>query len=445
MIAATLRWLDGRVGVARIARRAVEKVFPDHWSFLLGELALYSFVVLVATGTFLAFLYEPSTATVTYRGSYAPLRGIPVSQAYRSALDLSFDVRSGLVMRQTHHWAALVFVGSIATHMLRVFFTGAFRRPRDVNWLVGCTMFLLAILNGFAGYSLLDDQLSGTGLRIAYSVALSIPLIGTWIASLAFGGPFPGDAILERLFVLHVLVVPVALAGLLGLHLALVVRHRHTQYPGPAVSEHDVVGVRLWPTYAFKSAGLFFLVVAALVALGGLVQINPIWLYGPFRVANVSTASQPDWYMAWLEGAMRLMPPWEVRAFGYEVPNPFFPGVLLPGITFLGVYLWPFVERRWTRDVAEHHVLDNPRDRPVRTAIGAGVVSFYLVLSVAGADDVVAKTFGIPMTRLLWLLRGALVVLPPLVALATYRVCRELRARDAPAAPGPGRTDDGAA
>ena len=176
MFSRVARWFDDRLGASRFARTSLDKVFPDHWSFLLGEVAFYSFIVLVATGVFLTFFFEPSQREVIYHGSYRPLQGVPMSAAFQSTVRLSFDVRAGLVIRQMHHWAALVFLAAIVTHLGRIFFTGAFRRPRELNWIVGVTMLLLALGNGFTGYSLPDDLLSGTGLRIAYSVVLSIPV-----------------------------------------------------------------------------------------------------------------------------------------------------------------------------------------------------------------------------------------------------------------------------
>jgi ubiquinol-cytochrome c reductase cytochrome b subunit len=424
------RWVDNRLGAAKLARTALNKVFPDHWSFMIGELGLYCFVVLVLTGVYLTFFFEPSTSEVVYDGSYEPLVGVPMSRAFHSALELSFDVRAGLVMRQIHHWAALLFLASLAVHLARVFFTGAFRRPRELNWIIGCTLLVLAMLNGLFGYSLLDDQLSGTGLRIVYSITLSVPLVGTWLASLLFGGEFPGPDIIERLYVLHILIVPVIIAVLLTLHLAIVVLHKHTQFPGPGRREDNVVGERMWPTYAAKALGLFFLTAAVLAFLGGVVQINPIWIYGPFEPAQVSTASQPDWYMGWLEGALRIMPGWETRAFGYEIPNPFFPGVLLAGITFGLLYAWPFLEARVTGDHAEHHVLDRPRQRPVRTAFGTATISFYVVCFFGGASDVLAATFGLSVNAIIWTFRVLVIFLPPLVWFLTYRLCKELAARD---------------
>jgi ubiquinol-cytochrome c reductase cytochrome b subunit len=426
------RWVDDRLGTAKVVRKALDKIFPDHWSFMLGEVVLYCFVILIVTGVFLTFFFEASPDTTTYAGSYGPLRGVEMSHAYESAIRLSFDVRAGLVMRQAHHWAALIFLGSITAHLLRVFFTGAFRRPREVNWLVGVTMLLLALANGFLGYSLLDDQLSASGLRIVYGVVLAIPLAGTWIASLVFGGEFPGPSLLDRFYVLHILIVPAALAALIGVHLAILVRHKHAHFPGPGRRDDNVVGERLWPTYAAKAMALFFLTAAVVFLLAGVAQINPIWIYGPFRPADVSAASQPDWYLGFLDGALRIMPPWEIRAFGYEVPNPFFPGVLMPGVVFAVVYLAPFIEARFTGDRREHHVLDRPRDRPLRTALGVGVLTGYLVLLGAASSDIISVQFGLSVNLVIWIFRVAVVVLPLAAGVVAHRVCRELGRRDGP-------------
>ncbi|CAN5909540.1 cytochrome bc complex cytochrome b subunit [soil metagenome] len=424
------RWLDERLGGAKFARTALNKVFPDHWSFMLGELVLYSFVVLILTGVYLTFFYVPSTEMVVYEGSYVALQDVEMTAAYQSTLEISFDVRAGLLMRQMHHWAALLFVAVMVVHMGRVFFTGAFRKPRELNWIVGVTLLTLAIFNGFAGYSLVDDQLSGTGLRIAYSIALSIPLVGTWITSLLFGGEFPGPDIIERLYVIHILLLPALIALLIGAHLYMVVRQKHTQFPGPGRREDNVVGEAMFPTYAAKATGLFFLTVAVLCLLGGLVQINPIWIYGPFEPAEVSAASQPDWYMAWLDGALRIFPGWELRLFGFEVPNPFFPGVLLAGVVFGLLYAWPFLEARVTGDHATHHLNDRPRQRPVRTAIGVGAMAFYAVLFGGGATDVLATTFGLSVNAVVWGFRVAVIVLPVVAGWMAYRLCVELSARE---------------
>jgi ubiquinol-cytochrome c reductase cytochrome b subunit len=428
---APIGWIDDRLGMSRLLRRSLDKVFPDHWSFMLGEIALYSFIVLVATGTFMTFFFEPSSEETIYRGSYFPLHGAVVSNAFRSVLELSFDVRAGLVMRQTHHWAAIVFIGAIVLHLCRVFFTGAFRKPREINWLIGVTLLLLALLNGFSGYSLPDDLLSGTGLRIMYSVTLSVPLIGTWAAFLLFGGEFPAHRIIERLFVLHVFIVPVLLGGLLAAHLAIVWHQKHTQFPGPDRSERTVVGSRLWPTYTAKALGLFFLVAAVAAGLGGLVQINPVWLYGPFEPSQATSPAQPDWYLGWIEGALRLYPPWEFRT-GFNIPTVFFPAVLLPGVTFALLYAWPFLEAWMTHDHVIHHLLDRPRDRPVRTALGALTLTFYAVLFFAASNDLVAKWLRVSVETVTGVFRILLFVLPPIVGAATYVSCVGLVRSGAP-------------
>ena len=426
-----LGWFDDRVGGARFGSKALQKVFPNHWSFLLGEVALYCFIILVLTGVYLTFFFEPSSREVLYQGEYVPLQDVEMSAAYASALDISFSVRAGLVMRQMHHWAALLFLAAMSVHLMRVFFTGAFRRPRELNWVVGLTLLVLGIANGFFGYSLLDDLLSGTGVRVAYSIALSIPLIGPQVAFAVFGGEFPDDAIIPRFYTLHVLILPAIIGLLVGIHLALVWRQRHTQFPGRKRTEDNVVGIRVWPAFAFKSIGLLFLTGAVIAALGGWAQINPIWAYGPFKsteaVAAVTSASQPDWYMGWLDGALRLMPGWEIRVRGFVVPNPFFPGVLLPGVVFTLLYLWPFLEARVTRDHEAHHLLDRPRDAPVRTALGTAAFSFFAVLFVAGSNDVLAGSFEVAPETLTRVFRVAVVGVPVVAFLVTRKLCRDLQ------------------
>jgi ubiquinol-cytochrome c reductase cytochrome b subunit len=425
------RWLDDRLGAASVARTALAKVFPDHWSFMLGEIALYCFVVLVLTGVFLTFFFDPGSNEVVYRGAYAPLDGARVSAAYASSVRLSFDVRTGLLMRQVHHWAALVFLAAIVLHVCRIFFTGAFRRPRELNWLVGVTLLALSMFNGFSGYSLPDDLLSGVGLRIAYSISLSVPLVGTWLAFLLFGGEFPADQIIHRLFVVHILLVPGLLVLLLTAHIAVLVRQKHSQFPGPGRTEHNVVGSKLWPTYATRSTALLCAVLAVLFALGGLVQVNPIWLYGPFEPSQVSSPAQPDWYIGWVEGALRMYPPWEFRLLGHLVPNPFVPAVLVPAVTFLLLYLWPFLEQRLARDRAAHQLLDRPRDHPVRCAAGAATLAFYGLLLATASNDVIAKLASVPVDALTWTGRVLLIAVPPVVALVTYVVVRALRDSEA--------------
>ncbi|HWC13155.1 MAG TPA: cytochrome bc complex cytochrome b subunit [Actinomycetota bacterium] len=422
-----LKWVDERLGAGHWARKALNKVFPDHWSFLLGEIALFSFVILLATGVFLTLFYRPDATPVVYEGPYAPLHGQEVSAAYESVMRLSFEIRAGLVMRQIHHWAALVFVASVVVHMLRVFFTGAFRRPREINWLVGIGLLVLALAMGFTGYSLPDDLLSGTGLRIAYSVLISLPFIGPYLAFLFFGGEFPTEGIIPRLFVMHVMLFPALIIGLITAHLGILVRQKHAQHRGPGRTQTNVVGKPLWPAQVFKSTGLMLLTAAVLALMGGLIQINPVWTYGPFDPTTASSPAQPDWYIGWLEGALRLFPPVEFTVLGITFPSTLIPGVVIPGIAFGIMTLWPFIEARITGDHATHHLLDRPRDNPMRLAVGVGGVAFFALLTIAGGNDVLALTFDVGVESVTNFLRIGIFVIPLLSAGAAYRIATALR------------------
>jgi ubiquinol-cytochrome c reductase cytochrome b subunit len=423
--------VDDRMLLSPWLRRTMNKVYPDHWSFLLGEIALYSFLILLLSGTYLTFFFDASMREVIYEGSYAPLRGVEMSAAYNSALNLSFDVRGGLFMRQLHHWAALLFVASIVVHLLRIFFTGAFRRPRETNWLIGVVMLVLALLMGVTGYTLPDDLLSGTGLRIISAILLSIPVIGTWAHFAVFNGDFVGTEIIGRFYILHVLLIPAILLALIALHLIILVKQKHTQFPGAGRTEHNVVGNRLFPTFAAKATGLIFVVFGVCAALGGLVQINPIWLWGPYNPAQVSAGSQPDWYIGFLDGSTRIFPPWDINLPGdYNIPALFWPTVVIAGLMFTVLALYPFIERKLTGDTAAHHLLQRPRDVPVRTSLGAMALTFYLWLMVAGGNDLIADKFDISLNAMTWVGRIGVIVLPPIAYVVTYRICLGLQQHD---------------
>src|SRR4051812_49586996 len=422
--------VDDRLIVAGPLRRTLNKVFPDHWSFLLGEIALYSFIVLLLSGTYLTFFFDASMKEVVYDGSYAPLRGVDMSAAYESTLNMVFDVRGALMIRQMHHWAALLFVASICVHLLRIFFTGAFRRPRETNWFIGIVLLTLALLEGFAGYTLPDDLLSGTGLRIFSAVFLSIPVIGTWIYFTVFGGDFPGELIIGRLYIIHVLIIPAVLLALIALHLLILVKQKHTQFPGAGRTEHNVVGNRLFPTFAGKATALLFIVFGLCAALGGLVQINPIWLFGPYNPAQVSAGSQPDWYIGFVDGGARFSPPWEIDLWGYHIPPVLWGALGIPGILFGFLALYPIIERKLTGDTASHHLLQRPRDVPVRTSLGVMAITAYTVLWISGGNDVIADKFDISLNAMTWFGRIGFIVLPPIVYWITYRLCLGLEKHD---------------
>ena len=423
-------WADERFTGSSALRRNMNKVFPDNWSFMMGEIALWSFVILLLSGVYLSFFYDPSMTEVRYDGSYSLLRGVEMSRAYDSTLDLSFDVRGGLLMRQIHHWAALLFLAAMVAHMLRTFFTGAFRKPREITWILGVGLLTLGIVEGFAGYSLPDDLLSGTGLRIAHAIMMSIPVVGTWIAYAVFGSEFPGDEILARLYIVHVLLVPGIILALIAAHVGLVGIQKHTQFPGPGRTENNVIGERIYPTYGAKAGGFFFLVSGVVAALGGLVQINPVWLYGPYNPAVVNAGTQPDWYMGFLDGSIRLFPAWEIRFWDYTVSPIFWPCVVLPGIMFTLLAVYPFLEARMTKDRAVHHLLQRPRDVPVRTSLGAMALTFYTVLLISGGNDIIANKFDISLNAMTWIGRITVIILPPIAYVATYMLCLGLQKHD---------------
>jgi ubiquinol-cytochrome c reductase cytochrome b subunit len=422
--------VDGRFQAATPLRALLNKVFPDHWSFLLGEIALFSFIILLLTGTFLTLFFDPSMKEVAYEGAYPALRGTEMSAAYESSLHLSFEVRGGLFMRQMHHWAALLFMASIVVHMARVFFTGAFRKPREANWAIGIALFLFGFLAGFTGYSLPDDGLSGTGLRIASAIMLSIPVAGTWISASIFGGEYPGDLIIGRFYIAHVLLIPGGLLGLISVHLALVFKQKHTQWPGPMRTNTNVVGERMFPRYALKQGGFFMAVFGTVALLAGFFQINPIWLFGPYRASEVSSASQPDWYVMFMDGLVRLMPNWQIYIFDYSIPPLFWPAVVGLGALTTVPMAYPWLEARRTKDKRVHNLLERPRDNPERVGIGAMAFTFFIVATLSGANDVIADKFHISLNAMTWAGRIGLLVLPPLAYFIAVRMCLSLQQHD---------------
>ncbi|QZY28036.1 cytochrome bc1 complex cytochrome b subunit [Nocardioides coralli] len=430
-VGAAATWADDRLGLAGLAKKNLRKVFPDHWSFMLGEIALWSFVILLLTGTFLTLWFKPSMAEVTYMGSYDQFRGLHMSEAYASTLELSFDVRGGLLMRQMHHWAAMLFIAAMMIHMMRVFFTGAFRKPRELNWVVGCLLLLLGTLEGFTGYSLPDDLLSGTGVRAADGFVKSMPVVGTYMSFFMFGGEFPGDDIISRLYIAHVLLLPGILLALITAHMLLLVYHKHTQWPGPGRTEQNVVGYPLLPVYMAKAGGFFFIVFGVTALMGGLLALNPVWKYGPYDPSKVTAGSQPDWYMGWPDGALRIMPGWESTFGPFTMSwNVFLPIIVLPGVAFTVLLLLPFIEAFITGDKREHHLLQRPRNAPTRTAVFVALMTFYGLLWAAGGNDIIAITFDLSINQITYFMRVAVFLGPVIAFIITRRWCISLQRAD---------------
>jgi ubiquinol-cytochrome c reductase cytochrome b subunit len=428
---AAAEWADERLGLATMAKKNLRKVFPDHWSFMLGEIALWSFVVLLLTGVFLTLWFRPSMGETVYSGSYDQLRGLEMSEAYASTLNISFDVRAGLLMRQMHHWSAMLFIAAMLVHLMRVYFTGAFRKPRELNWVIGCLLLLLGTLEGFTGYSLPDDLLSGTGLRAADGFMKSMPVVGTYMSFFLFGGEFPGDSIIPRLYTVHVLLIPGLLLALIAAHMLLLVYHKHTQWPGPGRTEHNVVGFPMLPVYAAKAGGFFFIVFGVTALMGAFLSINPVWRYGNYNPSEVTAGSQPDWYMGWPDGALRIMPGWETHLWGFTLSwNVFLPIIVLPGLMFTILLMLPFVESWITGDKRDHHLLQRPRNAPTRTALMVALMTFYGLTWVAGGNDIIAIVFHLSINQITHFLRAAVFLGPVIAFMITKRWCISLQRQD---------------
>ncbi|MHB1594659.1 MAG: cytochrome bc1 complex cytochrome b subunit [Streptosporangiaceae bacterium] len=425
-------YLDDRFRGAKGLRTFMRKIFPDHWTFMLGEIALYCFIILLLTGTFLALFFKPSMTDIVYHGSYVKLDGVHMSEAYASTLNISFDIRGGLLIRQIHHWAADLFMAAIMAHMLRIFFTGAYRKPREINWLIGIVLFTLGLVEGLFGYSLPDDLLSGAGLRITEGVLQSIPIVGTYLAFFLFGGAYPGNQIIPRMYILHVLLIPGLIMALVGAHLFIMFHQKHTQMPGKGRTDQNVVGAPMYPYFMIKTGAFFFFTFAALALAATFAQINPIWLYGPYNPLDMSAGSQPDFYMGMLEGALRVMPAWQwVIAHRYTVAfNVFIPALLPLGIVFTGAAVWPFLEQWITGDKREHHVNERPRNAPTRTGLGVAMVAFYGVLWLEGANDLLAVHLHVALYTITEIARVAVFVVPILAYIITKRICLGLQRKD---------------
>jgi ubiquinol-cytochrome c reductase cytochrome b subunit len=424
--------LDKRMRLRGPSRATMNKVFPSHWSFLLGEVSVFSLVVLVVTGLFLTMFYRGSTEPVIYQGSAELFQGERLPAAFESVVRMTHDIPGGLLFRRIHRGASHLFLASIVLHMLRVLLTGAFRRPREINYLVGMVLLTLGLAVGFTGYSLPYDSLAGTGLRIAYSELLSFPLVGDRIAFWVFGGAFPSGDVIPRFFVFHVMLLPALIIGGVGVHLAIVARQRHTQFPRLNVDGHKLVyGKPMWPSQFAESTALVLWVGGLLAASAVLVPWSDVTLLGPYRPGVVGNAAQPDWFMFWVEGALRLFPPLEANLPGVTIAGTFVAGILLPGVLFTALAVYPFIERRVYGLTGEWHVLQNPLEIPLRAGFALGFFGVIIVLAAAATNDVLSRLTGIPIEAITWFFRVAVIVVPLGAAFGAAAYARRRLARRA--------------
>ena len=403
------------------------RLFANHWSQLFGEVAFYSFAFVLVSGVFLTFFYDPSVDRVIYDGSYTPLSGVEMSKALESTLAISFDVQGGMLMRQLHHWASLIMVAAILIHLAAAFFTGAFSKPRELRWVVAFLILVMTMAAGFTGAALPDDLLSNTSLVIMDGVMKSIPVVGTWISALVFGGPFPGD-VLAQFYPLHVIALPAVVLWLFVVAGVLALVHKPAIMPRRG---RESRGIPLRLAMA-RSGGRFFVVGAISLVVAATVTVNPIWNYGPADPGHASAGAGPLWYLAFLDGALRLVPPgWEFELLGYTVTLAVLVPVGIVSLFLLALAVYPFLEAWITGDRRDRDILDRPRNAPTRTAIGVAGILFYAVLWATAGADTIAVQFGLSIEATLWTMR-VLVVAAPLVGfLVARRVCAALQRKDA--------------
>jgi cytochrome b-561 len=415
------RWWNERLHLDRLYRKYFRKAFPVHSTFFLGEIALFAFVILVLTGIYLAFLYEPSTAEVE-------IGGVKLPAAYGSVLMLN-QVPVAHLMRQIHHWAAHVMVAALALHLLRVFFTGAYKKPRELNWIVGLGLLGLTIFAAFVGYLLPYDQFSVTATGIGYNIAKSVPWVGPYLADLVFAGKFPGSSLIPRFYGYHIMLLPLALLAGIGVHLLLMVAQKHTE--PPAARAHSprgkLLGMPLWPQQTVVMVIVLLLLGGALMLLGTLFPVHPIEFYGPPSPATPSV--KPDWFLLWVYGALRLIPGWmEVHVLGTTIGSEAIGGIFLPGLIGMILVLIPWFDRT-NREKLDY--LEPPTWHPVRLGWGVALMALLGVFTLAAYDQELGLSKG--------LLRAAVLVVPLVLGLASAYLARRLaprrEARDLPARP----------
>ena len=388
-------------GTRRLVPDALRRDPEDRWAAAFGRIAVYSFIVALISGVLLLPFFRPSMATVVYHGSYSKLDGATMSHAYQSVLAISFDVRGGLLIRQVHHWSADLFVAAAILRLLRAFFRGRFSGRGRPDWLIWVALLPVGMLAAYTGTILPDDMLSGGSLSVITGVLLSLPLVGTHLVFWIFGGAPPGHQITGRDYWVHILVLP-ALAGAL-----LLASFR----PSPR-----------WPR-RMRPDPLLPFTCAVLALLGTIAQINPVWLIGPYQPGSISSGSAPDWYMAFLDGALRIMPAWELTVAGHPLAlGVLIPGLVVPALFFTGLALYPLADRWTTGGRPPRGLLPpTPADLANRTAAGVAGLTFYGLLWAAAANDQIANHLHLDLYTVTWIFR-VLVLAGPALAFGITRV-----------------------
>jgi cytochrome b-561 len=374
------KWIDERLELRKFKEKFLSKTFPTHPTFLLGETALFSFITLIITGIFLGFLYEPSTKMVSLFGAMVPA-------AYASVVRIDL-LPMGMIIRRVHHWSAMIMIAAIIAHLLRVYFTASYRNPREMNWLVGLSLWGTAMVAAFTGYLLPYSQFSVTATSIAYYMAKSMPWVGEWISRLLFAGDFPSDGTVPRFFFMHVMLIPTALISLIGLHMLILVKQKHTEPPSnrkrkEAQGGKRLIGIPIWPEQTVISLSFFLFLLFVVVAMATYIPLNPIEKYGPPTPGT--PVMRPDWYFLVVYGFLKLVPgDLSFTILGGKITPETIGGVIFPAANFIAYALVPFFDR----SKEPQYYMANPLHRPFMTSLGIGAIVFLCMMVVAGYIDV---------------------------------------------------------
>ena len=377
-------WIEERLELEKFARRYLKKAFPTHPTFLCGEMALFSFVMLVITGIFLGLSYEPSVREVNLFGRFVPA-------AYASVVKI--DLSSfGLITRRVHHWSAMLMIASVLLHLMRVYFTGCYKNPREINWIIGLILFGATFFASFTGYLLPYSEFSVTATSIGYYIAKSIPWLGNWISRLIFCGSFPADETIPRFFFMHVMLIPLTLITLIAIHMVILVKQKHSE-PRHNLSRPEsrggkrLIGIPLWPNQVLISFCFFFFMAFVIFFIAVLLPANPVENYGP--PGPGTPIMRPDWYFLAIYGLLKLIPgTLHFDLLGAKITSETVGGVFFPGLAAILLIVLPFIDRR----SKPQYYMDNPLDHPFRTSIGIMGLSLSAMLVLAGYIDILGAS-----------------------------------------------------
>jgi cytochrome b-561 len=391
------RWWQERLDLEKFCEKFLTKAFPAHPTYLLGEIALFSFVLLVITGVYLGMVYEPSVQAVDLFGGEVPA-------AYASVVrsDLSLF---GQIVRNLHHWSAQLMIAALLAHMFRVFFTGSYRKPREINWWIGLALMLTTFMAAFTGYLLPYSEYSVTATSIGFFMAKSTPWIGDFVARLFFGGEFPSDQTIPRFFFYHVMLIPLVIGVLLSLHMVILVQQKHTEPPGnlyrpEAEGGKRLIGIPLWPNQVLYSTTFFLLLAGLLILVSTYIPINPVELFGPPQPGTPKM--RPEWYFLIVYGMLKLIPgTFEASFWGAHISQETLGGVFFPTILIVLLALIPLLDR--CREPV--HYMANPLQRPWTTGLGVTGLAFFGLLAVAGYIDVL----GLRPATMSWIVAGGTI------------------------------------